>query len=216
MKYDVILFDLDGTVADSGLGVTNSVKYALEKFGIESGSREELNRFVGPPLTESFMTFCGFDYEKSLLGIEYYREYYKETGIFECSLYDGIKELLVQLKSRGIKLVLATSKPELFAHRVLDFLGVHACFDFIAGASMDEKTRTTKTQVIDYALKMAEINDTSRVLMVGDRKFDVNGAKEFNIKTVGVTFGYGTREELLEAGAVYIADTPLDVLQFIE
>ena len=139
-KYTTIFFDLDGTIIDSGEGVSNSVLYALERFGIKE-TKENALKFIGPPLAESFKEFYGFDSEKATRGIKIYREYYREKGIYECYLYDGIKELLGWLKSEGYKVVLCTSKPEEYAHRVLNYFGILDLFDFACGATMDEKTR---------------------------------------------------------------------------
>ncbi len=208
-KYKTVFFDLDGTIIDSGEGVSNSVLYALNKFGIEE-TKENALRFIGPPLAESFKEFYGFDDEKAKKGIEIYREYYREKGIFECYLYDGIKELLTALKRNGYKIVLCTSKPEKYAHRVLDFFKIMEYFDYACGATMDEKTRATKDEVMTYALDMAGSlpQDT---IMIGDRKFDINSANKFGLDSIGVTFGYGSRKELSLAGATYIVDSPSEI-----
>ena len=206
-KYTTILFDLDGTLVDSGMGVTNSVAYALNKFGIEPPPREELFKFIGPPLFQSFREFCGFDAEKTTKAIEYYREYYKQKGILECTMYDGVLELMQSLKSKGYVISLATSKPEIFATQVVENKGILPYLDHIAAATTDEKTRATKEAVIEYALTLCKEKDVSKILMVGDRHFDINGAKAFGIDSVGVTFGYGTQKELEEAGATYIVSS---------
>jgi len=207
MKYTTVLFDLDGTLVDSGVGVTNSVAYALRKFGIEPPPRQELFKFIGPPLTVSFRDFCGFDEEKTTLAIKYYREYYSQKGILECSVYEGVLELLASLKEKGYKLALATSKPEIYATRVVANKGINNYLDYLAAASTDEKTRATKEAVIEYALELCDEKDRSRILMVGDRHFDINGAKGFGIDAVGVTFGYGSLAELKEAGAKFIVNS---------
>lgn len=201
-KYSVVFFDLDGTVADSGEGVTNSVVYALDKFGITE-IPQNTKRFIGPPLAHSFKTFYGFDDEKAELAIKYYREYYKEKGIYECYLYDGIRDLLSGLKKRNYKIVLCTSKPEEYAKIVLEYLEVDKYFDAICGATMDEKTRTTKEEVMSYAMMVAHTSP-STTLMIGDRLFDISSANYFGIDSIGVTFGYGTREELKKAKATFI------------
>lgn len=212
-KYSVVFFDLDGTVADSGEGVTNSVIYALKKFGI-SETVENTKRFIGPPLAHSFKEFYGFDDEKATLGIQYYREYYKEKGIYECYLYYGIKELLSGLKRRGYKVVLCTSKPENYAKIVLEYLGVDKYFDIVCGATMDEKTRTTKEEVMAYAM-MTSHATPSTTLMVGDRHFDIGSANYFGLDSVGVTFGYGTREELKNASATYVVDNCDEIMKLL-
>ncbi len=210
-KYETVLFDLDGTLTDPGEGIANSVAYALNKYGIEVEDKKELYKFIGPPLYVSFSTFYGFSEEKAREAITFYREYYKDKGINECKLYNGIKELLITLKSAGYKLALATSKPEIFAHRVLENYDIHKYFDFIGAATTDEKTRSTKEQVIKYVLSSLNVTDTSKIIMIGDRYFDINGAKAFNLDSVGVTFGYGSYEELKEAGATYIVNTPKEI-----
>lgn len=213
-KYDTVFFDLDGTIIDSGEGVSNSVLYALEKFGINE-TRENALRFIGPPLADSFKDFYGFDDEKATKGIEIYREYYREKGIFECYLYDGIRELLIKLKENGYKVVLCTSKPEEYAHRVLRFFEIFDLFDHACGATMDEKTRATKDEVMAYAFETSGAQ-REKTLMVGDRKFDINSACKFGLDSVGVTFGYGSEEELKSAGATYIVDSAKEIENLLE
>lgn len=198
-----VLFDLDGTLTDPGLGITNSVSYALKKFGIEVKDRSELYKFIGPPLITSFTEFCGMSNEDATKAIEYYREYFRDTGIFENEIYEGIPELLANIRNSGQKVILATSKPEEFARRILEHFDLIKYFDFVAGATMDG-TRNEKADVIRYAIKETNI-DVDESIMVGDRKHDVIGAMENNIDTIGVLFGYGSREELEDAGAKHIA-----------
>lgn len=216
MKYTTVLFDLDGTLVDSGIGVTSSVAYALEKFGITPPPRQELFKFIGPPLTQSFSEFCGFDEEKTMLAIKYYREYYSVKGILECTMYEGVLELMQSLKEKGCKLALATSKPEIYATRVVENKGILPYLDYISAASTDEKTRATKEAVVEYALELCEEKDREKILMVGDRHFDIKGAATFGIDSVGVTFGYGTKEELKEAGATYIVDSLMEINKIVE
>ncbi len=216
MKYTTVLFDLDGTLVDSGIGVTSSVAYALEKFGITPPPRQELFKFIGPPLTQSFSEFCGFDEEKTMLAIKYYREYYSVKGILECTMYEGVLELMQSLKKKGCKLALATSKPEIYATRVVEDKGILPYLDYISAASTDEKTRATKEAVVEYALELCEEKDRSKILMVGDRHFDIKGAATFGVDSVGVTLGYGTKEELKEAGATYIVDSLMEINKIVE
>lgn len=210
-KYTTILFDLDGTLTDPGEGIINSVEYALNKYGISVEDKKSLCKFIGPPLVDSFSKYYGFDEEKSRKAIEIYREYYKAKGINECKLFDGIKELLESLKNNGYEIALATSKPEVFAHIVLQNYDIHKYFDFISGATIDEKTRYTKEHVIEYALDNIKEKDRTKILMIGDRCFDINGAKAYSLDSLGVTFGYGTYEELKEAGATYIVSSPKEI-----
>ena len=212
--YHYILFDLDGTLTDPAEGITNSVMYALKQYGIEENDRTKLYSFIGPPLVDSFMEKYGFSEEKAREATAYFREYFREKGIFENVPYEGMTECLAALKQRGRTLILATSKPEVFAKMILERFGFAPYFDYVFGASMDE-TRTRKDEVIAYALSGAGIEDPSDCVMVGDRKHDVLGAKSNGMDAVGVLFGYGSREELTEAGACCIAETVEDILRFV-
>lgn len=210
---EYVLFDLDGTLTEPSLGITNSVMYAFKKFGIEIKERQELYKFIGPPLVDSFVEYYGFTKENALKAIEYYREYYSVKGIFENRLYDGIKELLSELYSEGKKIILATSKPQKFAEQILEHFSIDKYFYFVGGATMDE-ARSQKDEVIEYILKECNI-DTLKAVMIGDRKYDVLGAHKFGIKAIGVTFGFGTKKELTNSGADFIADTPEEIKNFI-
>ena len=215
-KYEVVLFDLDGTLTDPGIGITNSVAYALEKYNIHIKEREELYRFIGPPLVDSFQNFYGFSDEQALEAVEYYREYYQDKGIFENYVYDGIPDLLETLRARGKRLIVATSKPEEFAKRIIKHYDLGKYFSYVAGATMDNQTRITKAAVIRYALDTCQIEQTEKVVMVGGRKHDVLGAAQWGIDTIGVLYGYGDREELEAAGARYIADTVEQIAGIIQ
>ncbi|MDD6022578.1 MAG: HAD family hydrolase [Acutalibacteraceae bacterium] len=208
-----IFFDLDGTLTDPGEGITNSVAYALEKFSISVSDKRELYPFIGPPLAESFMEIYGFTSDQAQLAIRYYREYYEPKGIFENRLYDGIDDMLKSLKAAGKTLILATSKPEEMAIRVLKKYGIFSYFDFICGASMDE-TRTEKADVIRYALSVSGASVPDSV-MVGDRKYDMVGAHENGMQAVGVLFGYGSREELEAAGADHITASVSELKKYL-
>ncbi len=203
--YQTILFDLDGTLTESGIGIVNSVIYALQKYGMEVTDREELKRFIGPPLDKSFEQYCGFDSEKAKEAVEYYREYYREKGIFENIPYKGVAEMLKLLKDNGRTLIVATSKPEPFAKEILDYFKLSHYFDAIAGSNMDG-TRTDKQEVIRYALTKAGDGGTASAIMVGDREHDIIGARAVGIDSLGVLYGYGSREELVKAGAIYLAE----------
>lgn len=212
--YKYILFDLDGTLTDPGLGITNAVMHALKKFNIEVPDRSELYKFIGPPLLESFEKYYGMTEEESQLALQYYREYFKPYGLYENTVYDGIEEVLVTLKSQGKKLILATSKPEPFAVEILRHFGLDKYFDFVAGATMDEK-RVRKADVIAYALNSCGIAERSDAIMVGDREHDVLGAKEVGMECIGVLYGYGNLEELEKAGADYVVKKPEDILKIV-
>ena len=213
-NYSTVFFDLDGTLVDSGEGVRNSVVYALNKFGIEVENKDSLSCFIGPPLTVSFKTFYGFDDEKADTGVAFYREYYREKGIFEGYVYEGIEECLKRLKDAGKKIMVATSKPEVFAKMVLEKFGIAKYFDFIAGATIDEKTRSNKIEIMQYAFDSCGVLPKD-VIMVGDRLFDIEGAKHFGMECIAVLYGYGSREEFEQYGAEYIVSTPSDVADLI-
>ena len=210
MGYEYILFDLDGTLTDSGTGIINSVIYALKKYGIEVKDPSELNKFVGPPLCDSFQKHCRFSYKEAETAVEYYREYYREKGIFENLLYDGIEALLKKLKDSRRTLILATSKPTDFAKQVLEYFDIAKYFTYVAGSSLDG-TMVKKDEVIKYAIENCSITDLSRAIMIGDREHDIIGARKVGIKSIGVLYGYGNRNELETAGADFIVDTVADL-----
>ena len=208
--YQHLLFDLDGTLTDPGLGITNSVMFALKKFGIEVQERASLYKFIGPPLLDSFRDFYGFSTEDSELAVRYYREYFSRQGLFENEVYDGVPTLLARLKQSGRTLIVASSKPEVYVVEILKHFDLYRYFDLVAGATMDQ-SRSQKADVIRYALSRAGIRDPSSALMIGDRKHDILGARENGLDALGVLFGYGSREELKAAGAAFLAETPADI-----
>lgn len=210
MGYRYYLFDLDGTLTDPGIGITNSVMYALRKFGIEVEDRSSLYRFIGPPLTDSFARFYQFPPEQALQAVAFYREYFRDKGIFENRVYDGVPGMLAELKSRGKILALATSKPEEFSLRILEHFGLRGYFDFVGAATMDG-SRSRKADVISHTIQSLHITDKSEVLMIGDRDQDVCGARENGIACAGVLYGYGDYGELSSAGADYILGCPEDI-----
>jgi len=212
--YHTVLFDLDGTLTDPGLGITNSVMYALRKWNIEVEDRRELYRFIGPPLSESFCRYYGFSEEDKWKAVEYYREYFRDRGLFENEVYEGVVAMLKALRDAGKRIMLATSKPEEFAIRILKHFDLYDYFDFVGGGSMDD-SRSSKGDVIAYVLHSCGITSSEGVLMVGDREHDVIGAKAHKIDCVGVLYGYGSREELESAGAVAIAKDPVEILNFV-
>ena len=205
MKYKYILFDLDGTLIDSAIGVTNAVMYALKKYGIEVSDRTELYKFIGPPLKDTYQNHYGFSDKELKKVLGYHREYYIDKGVFESVLYDGYEELLEQLKKHNKTLIVATSKAEVFARQILENIGVAKYFTYIAGSNIDG-SRADKYEVIKYALESSNVTELEKTVMVGDRKYDIIGAKKLGIDTVGVLFGYGNRLELEEAGADIIVN----------
>lgn len=204
--YQYILFDLDGTLTDPKEGITKSVQYALKHVGIEEPNLENLIRFIGPPLTESFHVFYGIEGERMEEAIAKFRERFSTKGIFENGVYEGIHELLAALKEQGKTLAVATSKPWVFAERILEKYELRQFFDVVVGSELDEKTRCSKTEVIEEVLRRLKLeeNALSSVIMVGDRKHDIIGANNCHLDSVGVYFGYAEPNELEEAGATYI------------
>ncbi len=198
-----ILFDLDGTLTDPGEGITNSVQYALKKMGIEVTDKNELYKFIGPPLIGAFCEFYNMSEEDARLALTYYREYFSVTGIFENEKYEGIEDLLSYLIRKEKNLYVATSKPELFAEKIIEHFGFSKYFIKVEGSTFDEK-RVAKEEVIEHLIKTYGINPEETV-MVGDRKHDIIGAHKNKIKAVGVLYGYGDLEELKSSGADYIA-----------
>lgn len=203
--FKYILFDLDGTVTDSAKGITDSVKYALEKMGERIPPYSDLCKFIGPPLKTGFSEICGLSDENAEKAVEYYREYYHVKGVLDCEVYPGITQLLEKLQKAGKRTVLATSKPEKFAKIILEHFGLAKYFYFIGGASFDE-TRNEKYRVIEYVMNVCNIKKEAAV-MVGDRFHDIEGAKRNGIASVGVLYGFGNREELEKAGADAVAES---------
>lgn len=212
MENKYIFFDLDGTLTESGPGIINSVSYALNRLGVEVKDKDELKKFIGPPLLDSMMQFYGMTEEEAERGIAYYREYYTEKGIFENTVYGGITEALGKLKEAGKVLAVSTSKPEVFARRIAEHFSFDCYFDTICGAALDG-SRVNKADVIQYTLETLGIAecDRGKVLMVGDREHDILGAKKNGVASMGVLYGYGNRLELEEAGADYIIDVPAEL-----
>ncbi len=212
--YNTVLFDLDGTLTDPGEGITNSIAYALSKYGIDIADRRELYCFIGPPLVDSFMKYYGFSEEQANQAVAFYREFFKTKGIYQNKLYDGVPEMLSCLKKSGKTVALATSKPEVFAKEILGYFGIEGYFDFIGGATLDG-TRSKKGDVVNYVLSSLSLTDKKTAVMVGDREQDINGAKQNGIDSIGVLFGYGSVDELTSAGATYIAKTVEDIITIV-
>lgn len=201
---EYILFDLDGTLTDPGIGITNSVSYALKKYGIEVNDRSELYPYIGPPLQYSFEKFHGLPKSELQNALMYYREYFAQEGIFQNELYPGIPELLEKLRGAGASLMVATSKPEEFTHRILEHFGLARFFDFVGGNTLDE-SRPTKAEVIEHVLISNPGVSTGNAVMIGDREYDITGAHKCSLEAVGVLYGYGSLDELFAAGADFIA-----------
>lgn len=213
--YKYILFDLDGTIIDPFEGVSKSIIYSLESFGIKVEDPRELVSFIGPPLFDQFRVYCGFDDRQAEMAVKKYRERYSTIGWKECTLVPGTKELLRDLRSAGKVLAVATSKPECFAVPILEHFGVDRYFDFIGGAELEHGGRNNKDAVIEYVLERLGVCDRSEAVIVGDRMHDIDGAKKTGIRSVGVLSGYGSKEELKEHKADHIAENMIDVMKFL-
>ncbi len=209
-----ILFDLDGTITNPKEGITKSIQYALHHMGIEVEDLDSLCKHIGPPLKYGFMDFWGFTEEEADRGIELYREYFTVKGMYQNYEYEGIEDLLCSLKKAGRKIYMATSKPEKFAKMILEHFHLDSYFDDVCGASMDS-SRSQKGDVIRYALEKNQLTELSRIVMVGDRLHDIKGARENQIDSIGVLYGFGTREELTQAGAGHIAETVLELKKML-
>ena len=215
--FDCLLFDLDGTVMDSSPGIFASVRYALAKYGM-TADEKVLQTFVGPPLDDSFMREFGFSKEKADEAVRFYREYYPVKGIFTQTVYPGVPEALTCLREAGRKVYLATSKPEPFAERILEHFDLRGLFDGVYGASFDD-SRASKDAVLRYAVESRPEGERAvregRVLMIGDRKYDAEGAKVFGIPCLGVSYGYAEEGELEAAGAAAVVKTPAQMADWI-
>lgn len=212
--YRAILFDLDGTLTQSGEGITKSVQYALEKLGKPEPDLKKLEVFVGPPLLQQFMKYAGLDEETEVKAVEYYRERYTDVGIFENRPYPGVEEMLEGLKRKGYILAVASSKPERFVRRILDHFHLTGYFQEIVGSEMNGG-RTSKAEVIEEALSRLHMSGCRKdVIMVGDKEHDVLGAREAGISCVAVSYGYGTEEELKNAAPLKTVHSAGEVLDF--
>lgn len=204
-NFDTLLFDLDGTLTDSTEGIVRCLEYALERMGFDIP--EDKNKFLGPPLYRSFAEFCGMNEEQVNEAVRIFRERYSTVGLFENRVYEEVPEMLKRLRDGGKRIMVATSKPEVYAVRIFDRFGLSQFFEIVGGANING-TRNDKDEVIEYVLEKAGISDRSSVLMIGDRRQDVIGAHKTGLKCMGILWGFGSIEELTEAGADFIAETP--------
>ena len=214
MKKTCILFDLDGTLTDPFLGITKSVQHALKHFGIVVEDLEGLRFFIGPPLRDSFMENYDLSEQQANEAIGVFREYFIPKGIYENEIYEGITELLGELKKSGKRLIVATSKPADLAREVLRYFDIGQYFEFVAGSTMQEE-RTKKEEVIAFAMEQCGLTDPAALVMVGDRRFDVEGARRFGIESVGVLYGHGSLKELDDAGADYIVESVSELRELL-
>jgi len=204
-KHKIILFDLDGTLSDPKVGITKSVQYALQKMGIDEPNLDKLDCFIGPPLQESFAEYYGFNENQTKEAIEFYRERFKEKGMYENVLYEGIPYLLNSLKEHQFTLVVATSKPTIFSEKILNYFKIDQYFDLVVGSNLDG-TRSSKTEIIQYILDEYKDLMKDEFIMIGDRKHDIIGAENTGIDSIGVTYGYGSLDELIHSNPTYIVN----------
>jgi phosphoglycolate phosphatase len=212
LDYDLILFDLDGTLTDPWEGITKSVQYALAKIGIQEPDRHKLTAFIGPPLVESFGHFYHLSLEQAWLAVQYYREYFSEHGLYENGVYEGIPELLQALNDRKIALGVATSKPTFYSDTILRHFDLNKYFQVVVGSNMDG-SRVLKAEVIASSIK--PFDRESQVLMVGDRCHDIEGARSNKIDSVAVAYGYGALDELQQAQPTYLVHTVEELAQLL-
>ncbi len=205
MRHPVVLFDLDGTLTDPEIGICRSIQYALEKDGRPVGPLESYHPWIGPPLLWSFQTYAGASREEAIRLMGYYRERFSTVGLFENKVYPGIPELLSKLKEKGAVIAVATGKPSVFSRQILEHFDLARYIDFVSGISLDREP-TDKRENILRALSELDVKDKTLAVMVGDRDQDANGAKMAGVAFIGVLYGYGTRTELADAGALKIAE----------
>ncbi|MNB86038.1 5'-nucleotidase [compost metagenome] len=214
MKYNHVLFDLDGTLTDPKIGITKSVQYALSKSNIIVENLDELEPFIGPPLATSFREFYGFTEEEAWEAVRNYREYFADTGIFENELYDGIPELLAHLAENGAELIVATSKPQVFAERILKYFGIDSFFSAVVGSGLDG-TMSDKSEIIRFILDQYRPVQAETV-MIGDRKHDIIGAHNNGIASIGVLYGYGSVDEMEAIRPTYCLKTVRELSDFFD
>lgn len=216
--FQYVLFDLDGTLTDPREGITKSVQFALAQQGISEPDLKKLEPFIGPPLKDSFMEFYGMTEEQAAQGVADYRKRFAPIGKFENEVYPGIPEMLCSLKRAGIRLAVASSKPETFVWDILKYFKLDGYFDVVTGSELDG-TRSRKEEVVEEALHRLELDgqpvSRENCAMVGDRRFDIEGGRQFQLTTVGVTYGYAAKGELEAAGADYIVKNPVQLTKLL-
>ena len=213
-KYDYVIFDFDGTVTDTGEGILKSLAYSFEQMGQPVPDLSDLKKFIGPPIHYSYVTFYNVPEDEVAEYIRKYRERYRKIGIFECFVYDGMRQTLESLRSQGIKTGIASSKPIKLVYDVMEHLGLTGLFDAVVGTQFDDSSHAGKTDlVLECMQKLGAVSE--RTLMVGDRYFDIDGAKGAGVDSVGVIYGYGSREEFEEHNATYIIKKPQELLEIV-
>ena len=214
-KYKYLLWDLDGTIVNTFEGITKSFAYALGSFGINVTDLNDLKCVIGPPLLDAFMNFYNFSEKDAVLGVEKYRERYNRTYIEESSLYDGIKETIQKLSAAGYRHVLATAKPQHFADGLLSHYGLISEFHLVVGASLD-KSRNNKIKVLEHIISTLGESDMAKLVMIGDREFDLLGSAHFGIDGIGVLYGFGSYEELSSSPHIYLAKDAKDLYNYLK
>lgn len=215
LKYDYVVFDFDGTLFNSGEGIINTVKLALEFYNINVHQFQDMSFFVGPPLLESFQLYDGVDEEMATKLVAKYREYYRKSGLLETKMYDGVEELLLFLKSNGVKIGIGSSKPRHLITELLEHIGKLDLFDEISAVELGNSCEP-KREIINRSLKNMGSDDFSRALMVGDRCYDIDGANQIGVDSIGVLYGYGSLEELTKHGATYIVNDCQEIVRVIQ
>ncbi|OJF75902.1 MAG: hypothetical protein BKP49_09960 [Treponema sp. CETP13] len=215
MTFPYIFIDFDGTIANTSEGVFTCIQETLLELHKPQLNSEILKQFIGPPLTLSFPTYGGLNTEETQKAIEIFRNRYEKTGLFMNTLYEGVIPLCLKLRETGHKVIVATSKPYEHAKAILVQHSITHAFDYVSGSSLNG-TNENKADVIKHAIKVHNISDMSQVVMVGDRKYDIEGAKSFGMQSIGVTWGFGDKKELQEAGANWVVDTPNQVLALLD
>ena len=214
-KYDYVLFDFDGTVTDTGEGILKSLQYSFSAMGHEVPDLSDLKKFIGPPIHYSYTTFYGISEEDVGDYIKKYRERYREKGIYECYVYEGMRETIEALRNKGVKIGIASSKPVSLIYDVMNHLGITELFDAVTGVTVDDSNHSGKTFLVLDCMEKLGAADKSRVLMVGDRKFDLDGASGAGVDSCAVLFGYGSKEEFLKHNATYIIEKAEDLLDIV-
>ncbi|MDO4476203.1 MAG: HAD hydrolase-like protein [Lachnospiraceae bacterium] len=209
-----VLFDLDGTLIDSSEGITKAVQYALRHYGIEEPDLDKLRGFIGPPLGGSFQKYYGFSREQGQEAIGVYREYYRPRGIFECCLYPGVETTIRELKARGYRIGLASSKPEIFCRQILEHFDILELFDEVGGATEDERIVTKEDVLAEVMHRMGEV-PKERIWLIGDTVFDIEGANQAGIRSIGVSYGFGDTQEMMAKGALAICDELPGILEYL-
>lgn len=214
-KYDYVIFDFDGTVVDTGEGILKSLQYSFEQMGHEVPELSDLKKFIGPPIYYSYTHYYGVSEKDVGEYIKKYRERYWVEGIYECELYEGFLDMLYALKQQGVKIGIASSKPERLIYAVADFLKITDLFDAIVGVKIDDSNHSSKTGLVLESMKILGATEKEKVLMVGDRLYDIDGANGAGVDSCGVLWGYGCKEEFKEHNATYIVAKPDEILKLL-